>query len=647
MTPCYATLYEDWLVKYREYATKDNATIDDMMRIRAARMIPLMAEPSHLLRQVMWEMDRDGSKLLLEDFKILSVGVSDEQQEGDDEMNTADDFFNAYPECIKHDEDHSEDDEEEEEKDLNAAQLVLPVSIEPQQVECSGPPHGSQNQQQIHVDAPQSPRLHNPYAAPKQHPPPSSRGGTKSIHHLKQQNVQQTQNPYDSSQHASTDNSSWEVVSNMHNQHIMPRRAPANNSTWDVIPTVHNPFQSAAQFQYNVDDASEQENRSHPPSNKHHSSSFDQPQTTQSLQTKIPDSLKRKFQPPKKTNEGSHKRGPVGGQTPRPSSRSGEKKETDDDDLPEALKGLDKELIEKIENEILDSGDTVTFDDIAGLDHAKATVQELVCWPMKRPDLFTGLRRGPNGLLLYGPPGTGKTLIGKAVAHESGATFFSISSSSLTSKWIGEGEKLVRTLFAVAAYREPAVVFIDEIDSLLTQRKSDENEASRRIKTEFLVQLDGTGGSKGRVLVIGATNRPHELDDAARRRFVKRLYIPLPAAPDRETLIRTLLGKNKHSLTDACIEKLSIATDGFSGADLKALCVEAAMGPLRGLGARALEVDAKDVPHIAYKHFRQALRGMNPSVSQADLEVYIEWTKTYGSIRANPVQEDDDSDGGD
>ena len=204
----------------------------------------------------------------------------------------------------------------------------------------------------------------------------------------------------------------------------------------------------------------------------------------------------------------------------------------------------------------------------------------------------------------------------------------------------------MRTLFAVAVYREPAVVFIDEIDSLLTQRKSDENEASRRIKTEFLVQLDGTGGCKGRVLVIGATNRPHELDDAARRRFVKRLYIPLPVAQDRESLIRTLLGKNQHSLTDACISKLAVATDGFSGADLKALCVEAAMGPLRELGVRALQVDAKDVPHISYKHFRKALRGMNPSVSQADLEVYVEWTKTYGSLRTNSFHEGEDTDDG-
>jgi len=239
--------------------------------------------------------------------------------------------------------------------------------------------------------------------------------------------------------------------------------------------------------------------------------------------------LKRKFQPPKRIGGGGSSGGGVGKDTKMvgrkvygggnnggksgggPSSSvggggggNGSGKQEDDEELPEELQGLDKELVNKIMNEIVDSGESITFDDIAGLADAKQTVLELVCWPMKRPDLFTGLRRGPNGLLLFGPPGTGKTLIGKAIAHESGACFFSISSSSLTSKWIGEGEKLVRTLFAVAAYREPAVVFIDEIDSLLTARKADENEASRRIKTEFLVQLDGTGTSgQGRLLCIG------------------------------------------------------------------------------------------------------------------------------------------------
>lgn len=240
--------------------------------------------------------------------------------------------------------------------------------------------------------------------------------------------------------------------------------------------------------------------------------------------------------------------------------------------------------------------------------------------------------------------GTGKTLIGKAIAHESGACFFSISSSSLTSKWIGEGEKLVRTLFAVATYREPSVVFIDEIDSILTQRKADENEASRRMKTEFLVQLDGTGtGGQGRVLLIGATNRPHELDDAARRRFVKRLYIPLPAQHDREVLLRTLIAHNDHLLSDKDLGKLSSHTNGFSGADLKALCTDAAMGPMRELGPRALEVAPSDVPPIAYKHFRQALRGTKPSVAQADLDVYLEWNKTYGSKNAMDNEEESDN----
>jgi fidgetin-like protein 1 len=366
----------------------------------------------------------------------------------------------------------------------------------------------------------------------------------------------------------------------------------------------------------------------------------------------IRESLKRKFQPPTKRNSSNatDSRRPTsrGGAAPERQSKQAPShnvvtKSDEGDDLPEELKIFGKDLVEKIENEIMESGESISFDQIAGLADQKQTVQEVVCWPMKRPDLFTGLRRAPNGLLLYGPPGTGKTLIGKAIAHESGATFFSISSSSLTSKWIGEGEKLVRVLFAVAAYRQPAVVFIDEIDSLLTQRKADENEASRRIKTEFLVCLDGTGTSgQGRVLVIGATNRPQELDEAARRRFTKRLYIPLPETEDREVLIRKLLENNKHCLVVSDVKTLAEETIGFSGADLHALSADAAMMPVRQLGARALEVNVTDIPPISYKHFRQALKGMKPSVSPADLVHYVEWDKTFGSKRAAQEQESED-----
>lgn len=183
-----------------------------------------------------------------------------------------------------------------------------------------------------------------------------------------------------------------------------------------------------------------------------------------------------------------------------------------------------------------------------------------------RPDIFTGLRALPKGLLLFGPPGTGKTLIGKAIANQTGATFFSISSSSLTSKWIGEGEASVKTLFAVANYYQPSVVFIDEIDSLLCQRSSEENEATRRIKTEFLVQLDGAGtNSNAQVVIIGATNRPQELDDAARRRLVKRLYVPLPDQVSRESMLRNLLKRNRHSLSAEHFTLIGAKTEGFSG----------------------------------------------------------------------------------
>ncbi|CAH2267680.1 jg4249, partial [Pararge aegeria aegeria] len=157
----------------------------------------------------------------------------------------------------------------------------------------------------------------------------------------------------------------------------------------------------------------------------------------------------------------------------------------------ERLKHIDPKMIELIESEIIDKGTPIGWEDIAGLQMAKSVIQEAVVWPLLRPDIFTGLRRPPRGILLFGPPGTGKTLIGKCVAAQCHATFFSISASSLTSKWIGDGEKMVRALFAVARCHQPAVIFIDEIDSLLTQRNDSEHEATRRIKTEFLVQFDG------------------------------------------------------------------------------------------------------------------------------------------------------------
>ncbi|KAF9581105.1 hypothetical protein BGW38_001996, partial [Lunasporangiospora selenospora] len=256
-----------------------------------------------------------------------------------------------------------------------------------------------------------------------------------------------------------------------------------------------------------------------------------------------------------------------------------------DEPLDERLRNVDPKMIETIKNEIMERCPVVTWDDISGLEHAKTTIKEAVIWPMLRPDIFTGLRRPPKGLLLFGPPGTGKTLIGKCIASQSQATFFSISSSTLTSKWVGDGEKMVRALFAVARCHQPAVIFMDEIDSLLTQRTDGEFEASRRIKTEFLVQFDGVGttGEEDRILLVGATNRPQEIDEAARRRFQKRLYVPLPESAGRHGMIQNLLRSQHHDLTSEQILDICERTKGYSGSDMNGLCREAALGPVRSI----------------------------------------------------------------
>ncbi|EHB03950.1 Fidgetin-like protein 1 [Heterocephalus glaber] len=300
--------------------------------------------------------------------------------------------------------------------------------------------------------------------------------------------------------------------------------------------------------------------------------------------------------------------------------------------VDERLKNLEPKMIELIMNEIMDHGPPVHWGDIAGVEFAKTTIKEIVVWPMMRPDIFTGLRGPPKGVLLFGPPGTGKTLIGKCIASQSGATFFSISASSLTSKWVGEGEKMVRALFAVARCQQPAVIFIDEIDSLLSQRGDGEHESSRRIKTEFLVQLDGaTTSSEDRILVVGATNRPQEIDEAARRRLVKRLYIPLPEASARKQIVTNLMSREQCDLREEEIHQIVQRSDGFSGADMTQLCREASLGPIRSLQTADIATITPDqVRPIAYVDFENAFRTVRPSVSSKDLELYEEWNKTFG-----------------
>lgn len=201
-------------------------------------------------------------------------------------------------------------------------------------------------------------------------------------------------------------------------------------------------------------------------------------------------------------------------------------------------KGLDPEIVKSIEETILDHKLNVTWADIKGLEDVKKIINETIVLPTLKPEIFKGLLSPSKGILLYGPPGNGKTMLAKAIATECKSTFFNCSASTLTSKWMGEGEKLMKTLFALAAQKAPSVVFIDEIDSIMGARGGQEHEASRRLKTEFLIQFDGVSSDPTKsILVLAATNRPFDLDEAALRRFTRRIFMPLPDDLAREALI--------------------------------------------------------------------------------------------------------------
>merc|ERR1712076_197930 len=199
----------------------------------------------------------------------------------------------------------------------------------------------------------------------------------------------------------------------------------------------------------------------------------------------------------------------------------------------------------------------------------KDSLKETVILPVRFPQLFTGKRKPFKGILLYGPPGTGKSYLAKAVATEADSTFFSISSADLISKWQGESERLVRNLFELARESpgKNSIIFIDEIDSLCGSRSEGESDSSRRIKTEFLVQMQGVGNSMDGVLVLGATNVPWELDNAIRRRFQKRIYISLPDATARAGIFKNKGAKTKNNLTDDDWVTLGNEAEGYSGSD--------------------------------------------------------------------------------
>ena len=295
----------------------------------------------------------------------------------------------------------------------------------------------------------------------------------------------------------------------------------------------------------------------------------------------------------------------------------------------EAKQKYSKEIQSVIEQCILEKASMVKWEDLIGLEDVKKKMMETIVLPIKNPELFTGLLTPSKGILLFGPPGNGKTMVAKAIASQCGedVTFFNMSAGTLTSRYYGDSEKLIQALFAIAAEKQPSAIFIDELDSILGARSAEEHEASRRLKTEFLVQFDGVGTrQEDKIVVIGATNRPFDLDEAVLRRFAARIFLPLPSVDARAQMIRGKLKSVKSELTESDIGEIAKKTDGYSFADLMAVCQEAAMEPMRTLDYTQLATLKKEnVPVLCAKHFDVALSKVPKSVSKKSIMDYERW----------------------
>ena len=290
------------------------------------------------------------------------------------------------------------------------------------------------------------------------------------------------------------------------------------------------------------------------------------------------------------------------------------------------------EMDKKVESEIMIKNPNVKFSDIIGMNDMKQTLYEIIIVPQIRPDFFTGIRKPQRGILLFGPPGTGKTMIAKAIASECKSTFFNISASSLTSKWVGESEKTVKSLFKIAYKKVPSIIFIDEIDSILSKRSENENEATKRLKTEFLIQFDGLGSNtNAKLLVIAATNRPMDLDEALLRRLPKRVYCGPLDEDGRFEFIKKVINRVETNLSDDDIREIAKKTNDYSNSDLMELCREAAYQPVRELTTDEILKIKKFRPLIK-QDLLTAVQKIRGTLSKKVRDELQKWNDQFGGI---------------
>lgn len=298
-------------------------------------------------------------------------------------------------------------------------------------------------------------------------------------------------------------------------------------------------------------------------------------------------------------------------------------------------KAPDSEIPEEvIKNLIVSEKPEVTWDGIGGLEEAKTDIREAIILPFvkSKPDYI----KAPRTILLYGPPGSGKTMLAKASSNTLDATFFEARMPTLLSKYFGESQKLINALFEKAKKSQPSLIFIDELDSVAMSRDSNIDESTRRVLSQLLTEIEGFNTKKDeRVLIMGATNKPWDLDDAVISRFQKRIHVPLPDPRARRAILQIHLEGADMGGVD--MNSLQERTEGFSGRDLASLCQEAITRMVREQNPDIENLTVRELQTYSLKYramgpgdFDAAFEKIKPSTQADDIEKYEKWKKEFG-----------------